>query len=97
MTGKGHFEKGIWVEEKEAPAPKAAEPGMDARLSEATDAVGQSISNALKVAHDLVATEEGKQYIEKSFRDMQTQVQKSFDDVLRQAKSELEKAGKQKK
>jgi hypothetical protein len=40
----------------------------------------------MKVTHDLVTTEEGKQYIEKTLRDTQAQVQKSFDEILSRIK-----------
>lgn len=89
MTEKpGHFEKGIWVEDR---PPQANGEAIDKRLSEATKAVIVSIDNVMNVTHDLVATEEGKQFIEKTFRDTEKQVQKSFDAIISRVKDELEK------
>ena len=42
-------------------------------------------------AIDLVTTEEGKQHIEKTIKDTQTQIQKSFDDIISRIKDELDK------
>lgn len=91
---KGHFEQGRWVEEIEQPAVPVNENVIDKRLSDATKSVISSIDNVITVTHDLVTTKEGQQYIEKTMKDTQVQVQKSFDGILRQVKAELEKAGK---
>jgi len=45
----------------------------------------------MKVTHDLVTTEEGKQYIEKTLRDTQAQIQKSFDEIFSRIKGRLDK------
>lgn len=92
MTGKtGHFEKGQWVVDSEPPAPKANEDAIDKRLSEATRAVISSIDNVMTVTHDLVATDEGKQFIEITIKDAQKQIQQSFDAIISRAKAELDK------
>ena len=93
MEKPGHFEKGIWVEDKAvaaAPADAGAE-AFDRRLSEATKAMFQSIDNVMNVTRDLVSTPEGKQYIEKSITDTRSQIQQSFDLFLKQARADLEK------
>jgi len=51
----------------------------------------------MKVTRDLITTEEGKQYIEKTIKDTQTQIQKSFDEILSRAKDELDKTVKKAK
>ncbi len=43
------------------------------------------------VTHDLVATEEGKQYIEKTIKDAQVQIQQSFDAIISREKPSLRK------
>ncbi|MFA4859478.1 hypothetical protein [Methanoregula sp.] len=91
---KGHFEKGVWVEEKEPVVVPAAEAVMDKRLADATTSVKTSVDDAIKVVHDLVTTEEGKQYIEKTMKDVQSQLEKSFDEILRKAKEDLAKNAK---
>jgi hypothetical protein len=92
MTEKpGHFEKGIWVVDKQPVAPQANGDAIDKRLSEATKAVISSIDNVMSVTHDLVATDEGKQYIETTIKDAQKQIQQSFDAIISRAKAELEK------
>ncbi|WP_321508149.1 hypothetical protein [uncultured Methanoregula sp.] len=92
MTEKpGHFEQGRWVTDKEPPAPQPAGDEMDKRLGSATKAVISSIDDVMNVARDLVTTDEGKQYIEKTLSDTQAQIQKSFDEIIGRAKEELEK------
>ena len=88
---KGHFEKGLWVKDTEKPAAPADTTVIDKRFNEATKAVISSIDDVMKVTHDLVTTEEGKQYIEKTFRYTRTQIQKSFDDIMTRVKTEVDK------
>jgi len=88
---KGHFEKGLWVEDPVA-APIKEEPQIDIRLAAATRSVITAMDDLLKVTHDLVATDEGKKHIEKAVNETTAQVQKSFDDIMKQAKAEMEKA-----
>jgi ElaB/YqjD/DUF883 family membrane-anchored ribosome-binding protein len=92
MTDKpGHFEKGIWVEDIQPVAPQANGEAIEKRLSEATKAVVTSIDRVMSVTHDLVATEEGKQFMEKTMKDTQKQIQQSFDAIISRAKAELDK------
>ena len=74
-----------------SPAPQADSEAIDKRLSEATKAVRSSIDNVMSVTHDLVATEEGKRFIETTIKDTQKQIQLSFDAIISRAKAELEK------
>jgi len=93
MTEKpGHFEKGIWIDDPPAPSsPQSESEGIDKRLSEATKAVISSLDTMMRVTHDLVATDEGKQFIETTMKDTRKQVQTSFDAMIGRAKAELEK------
>ncbi|PKL69211.1 MAG: hypothetical protein CVV30_06435 [Methanomicrobiales archaeon HGW-Methanomicrobiales-1] len=91
---KGHFEKGIWVVESEPVATVTDGNVIDKRFAEATKSVISSVDDVMKVTHDLVTTEEGKQYIEKTIKDTQTQIQKSFDDIISRVKSEVDKTVK---
>jgi ElaB/YqjD/DUF883 family membrane-anchored ribosome-binding protein len=92
MTDKpGHFEKGIWVEDREPSAPQENRDTIDRRLSEATRAVISSVDNVMSVTHDLVTTEEGKQYIETTLKNTQKQIQQSLDAIISRAKTELDK------
>jgi len=94
MTGtKGHFEQGRWVEEKE-PVPAAPQTPIDARVSTATTAIIAAMDDIANVTRDLVTSEEGKKYIEKTVKDSTTQVQKSIDDLLARAKADLERSMK---
>jgi len=87
----GHFKNGIWIVDPEPSARQECEEGIDKRLAEATKAVFSSIENMMKVTHDLVATDEGKQYIETTIQDTQKQIKLSFDAIISRAKAELEK------
>jgi hypothetical protein len=93
----GHFEKGRWVVERELPATQPKGNVIDKRFSDATKSVISSIDDVMKVTHDLVTTEEGKQYIEKTIMDTQTQIQKSFEDIISRVKDEVDKKVKQAK
>jgi hypothetical protein len=88
---EGHFEQGRWVVDPEPAVTPVNENVMDKRLSDATLSVQSSVADAIKVAHDLVTTEEGKKYIEKNLKDMQSQIEKSFGDIMARAKDELDK------
>ncbi len=100
MTEKtGHFEKGFWVEEPIIPekSPEKKDDQIDVRLAAATRSVMSAMDDLAKATHDLVATEEGKKHIEKTVKETTVQVQKSFDDIIRRAKAEVDKATKPKK
>ncbi len=88
---KGHFEKGLWVAETEPPVTSTGGNVIDKRFSEATQSLMSSVNDVMKVTHDLVTTEEGKQYIEKTLKDTQTQIQKSFDEILGRLKDKMDK------
>jgi predicted transcriptional regulator len=88
---KGHFEKGRWVVESEPAVTQTGGNVIDKRFSDATKSVISSINDVMKVTRDLVTTEEGKQYIEKTIKDTQTQIQKSFDEIISRVKDELDK------
>jgi hypothetical protein len=92
---KGHFEKGRWIVASELPATQPDGNVIDKRFSDATKSVISSIDDVMKVTHDLVTTEEGKQYIEKTIIDTQTQIQKSFEDIISRVKDEVDKKVKQ--
>ena len=88
---KGHFEQGVWVAENEPPVTRTGENVIDKRFSEATQSLIVSVNDVMKVTHDLVTTEEGKQYIEKTLKDTQAQIQKSFDEIFSRIKGRLDK------
>ncbi len=92
MTGtKGHFEKGQWVAENEPSVTKTDEKVIDKRFSDATQSLLLSLNDMMKVTHDLVTTEEGKQYVEKTLRTTQMQIQKSFDEIISRVKDKMDK------
>ncbi len=88
---KGHFENGRWVEESEPSVTQTTENVIDRRFSEATQAVISSVNHVMNVTHDLITTEEGKQYIEKTIKNTQEQIQKSFDEIVSRLKGKLDK------
>lgn len=88
---KGHFEKGVWVEETEPQLARPDPNAIDRRFSEATEAVVSSIDEVMNVTRELVTTEEGKQYIEKAIKDTQTKVRQSFDEIISRVKTEVGK------
>ena len=91
---KGHFEGGRWVKDPEPAAGRADTAAFDRRFFEATKAVVASINNVMNVTHDLVSTDEGRQFIEKTVADSQAQVRRSFDDIISRVRDEVEKKTK---
>ncbi|RPI40289.1 MAG: hypothetical protein EHM53_02455 [Methanoregulaceae archaeon] len=92
MTDKpGHFKNGIWVDDSLPVAPQANGEAIEKRLSEATKAVITSIDSVMSVTRDLVTTDEGKQFIEKTMKDTRNQIQVSFAAIVSRAKAELDK------
>jgi len=92
---KGHFEKGIWVEDPviaPAAAPVKEENPIDTRLAAATKSVISAMDDLAKVTRDLVATDEGRKHIENAVKETTDNVRKSFDDILARAKAEVDKA-----
>jgi len=87
---KGHFENGRWVAESEPSITQTSENVIDKRFSEATQAVISSVNDVMNVTHDLITTEEGKQYIEKTIKNTQEQIQKSFDEIVSRLKGRLD-------
>jgi len=88
---KGQFENGRWVAESEPSVTQTTENVIDKRFSEATQAVISSVNDVMNVTHDLITTEEGKQYIEKTIKNTQEQIQKSFDEIVSRLKGKLDK------
>lgn len=92
MTEKpGHFEQGRWVLDSEPPAPQPAADAIDKRLSDATRAVISSVDNVMTVTRDLVTTDEGKQFIDKTIQDTQVQIRQTFEDMVSRIRAELDK------
>ncbi|MFA5331808.1 MAG: hypothetical protein WC342_05470 [Methanoregula sp.] len=90
---KGHFEKGIWVEDPVTPpVPAKEENPIDMRFASATKSFVSAMNDIAQVTHDLVATEEGKKHIENTVKETTAKVQKSFDDILSRAKTAVDKA-----
>jgi hypothetical protein len=86
---KGHFVQGRWVVDP-APVSPADAGRMDARITAATNAVITAMGEMATVTRDLVTSEEGKRYIEKTMKDTTTEVQKSFDEVLARTRAEID-------
>ncbi len=95
MTDKpGHFEQGRWVIDATPSAPPPVHKGADAidkRLFEATRGVRSSVDTMMNVTRDLLTTDEGKQYLEKTIQDTQKDLQRSFDDIISRIKAGLDK------
>lgn len=91
MTEKrGHFEKGRWIEETKPPVNSTGGTVIDKRFSDATQSLISSVNEVMNVTHDLVTTEEGKQYVEKTLKDTQVQIQKSFDQIIHRLKEKMD-------
>jgi hypothetical protein len=86
---KGHFEQGRWIEAP-VPAPVITEIPIDGRIGAAKTTMIAAIDDVANVTRDLVTSEEGKKYIEKTLKDTTMQVQRSFDEILSRTKSEIE-------
>lgn len=90
MTGtNGHFEHGRWVDEPE-PVTESTEIRIDSRINTATTAVIAAIDGVADITRDLVTSDEGRRYIEKTLKDTTAQVQRSFEEILTMTKSEID-------
>jgi hypothetical protein len=90
MAGtNGHYEQGRWVDEPE-PVTKSTEIRIDARINTATTAVIAAIDGVADITRDLVTSDEGRRYIEKTLKDTTAQVQRSFEEILTMTKSEID-------
>ena len=91
---KGHFEKGVWVEEKipdEKPEIKG-EPIGD-RIEKTQTEISQTIGNVISLTRDLFTTEEGRKHIQKKIDNAGTQLDSAIRDIM----SQSEKATKPEK
>ena len=86
---KGHFEQGRWIEDP-VPAPVSTEIPIDGRICTAKTTVIAAMDDVANVTRDLVTSEEGKKYIEKTLKDTTVQVQRSFEEILIRTKSEID-------
>lgn len=86
--GKGHFEKGAWIEEKEeAPLNSDVEAGkesalMEKRIREVSSLVSTSFSELISLARDLVVTPEGHAHIRGYVEKATSQIEKSLSKIL---------------
>ncbi|MDH7509664.1 MAG: hypothetical protein QHH04_01295 [Methanolinea sp.] len=87
-AGKGHFEKGAWVEEKdEGPARAGADARagcdpMEKRISEVSSLVSTSFSELIALARDLVATPEGHAHIRSHMEKVSSGIERSLSHIL---------------
>jgi len=87
----GHFEEGRWVDDSSSAAARNNPSMMETRISEATASVIKSVEDLANVSHDLVTTEEGKQYLEKTLKDARAEIRKNVDRMIGSARLELRK------
>jgi hypothetical protein len=85
---KGHFEQGRWIEDP-VPVPVNTEIPIDGRIDAAKTTMIAAIDDVANVTRDLVTSEEGKKYIEKTLKDTTLQVQRSFEEIISRTKSEI--------
>ena len=88
---KGHFECGAWVSDPDPAATALASAGFGRRYSDATASVVTSVHDMISVTHDLVTTEEGKQYIGRTVAGTGSQVRRSLDEIISWLRAEVEK------
>ena len=74
--------------EEPVPATQSNEIRISTQITTATTAVLAAMDDVAKVTRDLVTSEEGKHYIEKTVKDTTTQVQRSFEEILARTKSD---------
>jgi len=86
--GRGHFEKGRWVEEDEGGLPgkgtgphEGGDP-MEKRVREVSSLVSASFSELVSLARDMVATPEGHAHIRGYVERASSEIEKSLSKVL---------------
>ncbi len=90
MTEKrGHFEKGVWIEDIPAHVALAGAEACELRPAEVSDALYWSTRDMEAVTRGLVGTVEGRQYLENILGTAQEELHRSLDGFLAHARSEV--------
>jgi CRISPR/Cas system-associated exonuclease Cas4 (RecB family) len=104
MAGtRGHFENGVWIEEKIPDEPskesgaKAAE--MEKKIDQVSADFSRVMGNIVNLARDLITTEDGHKVIQKKIDDAGKNIDAAMKDIVKEAKKSVkpEEAGKEKK
>jgi len=86
--GRGHFEKGRWVEEEGGSPPEkgvdsqAGGDPMEKRVREVSSLVSASFSELVSLARDMVATPEGHAHIRGYVERASSEIEKSLSKIL---------------
>ena len=99
MAGtRGHFENGVWVEEKIPDEPpkqntvKAAE--MEKKIEQVSADFSKVMGNIVSLAHDLITTEDGHKVIQKKIDDAGKNIDAAIKDMVKEAKKSVKPEGK---
>jgi hypothetical protein len=93
MTGEGgYFEKGRWVDEPSQPETgdseaESPQPDIDNRIRDATQSVVTGVSDLLRLGHDLIATEEGRDHLDKKIGKSVRKLEEVCDELSQEAES----------
>jgi CRISPR/Cas system-associated exonuclease Cas4 (RecB family) len=104
MAGtRGHFENGVWVEEKIPDEPskeggvKAEE--MEKKIGQVSADFSRVMGNIVGLARDLITTEDGHKVIQKKIDDAGKNIDAAIKDMVKEAKKSVkpEEAKEEKK
>ncbi|MDE4908399.1 hypothetical protein L0665_07210 [Methanogenium marinum] len=95
MAGtRGHFEKGVWVEE---PIPGAeeekTEPEVDIEeiISTARKSVSSAVNNVTSLGKTLFGTKKGREHVEKEAKKAGEKMEKAINEALDDARKKMKK------
>lgn len=98
---KGHFEKGIWVEDVEPVQEPIQEKGpqdtgekqetVETQIQNARDSVHKAIQDVLNAGRIIFTTKEGHKHVDDVFEKASSQIEKAFSDIAIYAENTIKK------
>jgi CRISPR/Cas system-associated exonuclease Cas4 (RecB family) len=98
MAGtRGHFENGVWVEEKIPDEPSkeggAKAEEMEKKLDQVSADFSRVMGNIVGLARDLITTEDGHKVIQKKIDDAGKNIDAAIKDMVKEAKKSVKPEG----
>jgi hypothetical protein len=102
MAGtRGHFENGVWVEEKIPDEPSkeggAKAEEMEKKIGQVSADFSRVMGNIVGLAHDLITTEDGHKVIQKKIDDAGKNIDAAIKDMIKEAKKSVKTEGAKEK
>jgi hypothetical protein len=98
MAGtRGHFENGVWVEEKIADEPSkegaAKAEEMEKKIDQVSTDFSRVMGNIVGLARDLITTEDGHKVIQKKIDEAGKNIDAAIKDMVKEARKSVKPEG----